>query len=142
MDRIRLSADEIKYLTLVESITGARIRDCVAEEGVLGVVVERGDMGLAIGKGGVNVGRASKALSMDVWFVEANDDARAFVGGMFAPVKLKSLSLSGDGGDRVAVVGVSKYDKGKVLGRGGSKINLARKIARRHHDIKDIKVKV
>ena len=142
MTGIRLSADEIKYITLMESITGARIRDCVVEDGLIGVLVEAGDMGLAIGRGGGNAERARKALGMSVWFVESADDERAFIRNMFTPVKLKGIRFSGERGGRKAVVGVSKYDKSKVIGRGGRKINLARKLARRHHNIQDIKIRV
>lgn len=141
MNKIRLNSGEIKYLTLLESITGARVRDCVVGDGLTGVLVEKGDMGRAIGKGGVNVERARKAVGMDVWFIEASDDERAFIANMFEPVKLRKISFSGAGDDRTAVVGVSKYDKSKVIGRGGRKIKLARKLARRHHKIKDIKIR-
>ena len=48
MGKIRLKPDEIKYITLFETLTGASIKDCVPQEGVMGFLVKKGDMGLKI----------------------------------------------------------------------------------------------
>jgi N utilization substance protein A len=112
----------------------------VVEDGLAGVLVEKGDMGLAIGKGGANVARASKVLSMEVWFVENSDDERTFIQNMFEPAKPKNISFAGGVDGKKAVVSVSKYEKGMAVGREGRKIRLARKLAKRHHDIKDIRI--
>jgi len=140
VDKIRLNKDEINLITKVESLTGARIRDCLIEDGVACFIVKKGDMGLAIGKGDINVGRVSKTVGMDVRFIEYDEDGRAFIQNLFAPTKPKTVSLSGSN-EKKAIITVNKYDKGKIIGQNGRKINLAKKLASRHHNIKDIKIK-
>ena len=60
---IKLSANEIRYIALFESMTGAMVKDCIIddEHGKVTFVVKNGDMGLAIGKGGSSVSKAGGA---------------------------------------------------------------------------------
>ena len=66
MEKIRLNATEIKYITLFENLTGARIKDCVSEKNTIGFLVENGHMGLAIGKNGSNVSRVMKVIGKNI----------------------------------------------------------------------------
>ncbi len=55
--KIKLTSEEMKYMALFESTTGATTQDCVIDEklGRIIFVAKPGDMGLAIGKGGKNI---------------------------------------------------------------------------------------
>ena len=47
MGKIRINSEELKYMTLFETMTGATIKDCVQEEESIGFVVKKGDMGFS-----------------------------------------------------------------------------------------------
>src|SRR6266699_3252015 len=55
--KIKLTSEEMKYMALFESITGATTQDCIIDEKLERIifVAKPGDMGLAIGKGGKNI---------------------------------------------------------------------------------------
>jgi len=50
------------------------------------------------------------------------------------------VTLSEQGGDRVAYVEIPEGDRGVAIGADGRNIETARRLARRHHDIDDIQL--
>jgi N utilization substance protein A len=139
--KVRLNTDEIKYITLFESMTGAAIKDCIQDEGAIGFLVKKGDMGLAIGKGGANIERVKKALAKEVWVSEFSDDVGEFMRNLFAPTRLRNVRLQTSGPEKHVMIEVSRKDYKKVIGQNGSKIKTAKKLAERHFAVDDIKVK-
>ena len=65
---IKFSANEIRYIALFENMTGAMVKDCIIddEHGKVTFVVKNGDMGLAIGKKGVNIKLASRLTKVKI----------------------------------------------------------------------------
>jgi N utilization substance protein A len=146
MVRIRLNTDEIKYMNLFESMTGASIKDCITDEedGSIGFIVKKGDMGLAIGKGGVNIERVKKAINKEAWVMESSDDLSEFVMNMFHPAKIRSVKVQDEtppAGGKIVTIEVPKKDMRRVIGQNGSKIKTAKKLVERHFGVGDIKVK-
>ncbi len=139
---IRLSTEEIRYLTLFESITGASVKDCIVEEDEDKVifVVRKGDMGLAIGRGGSNINRAKKLIGKKIEIVEHSDDPVEFIENIFKPIKTK-VSIMEKNGKKIAVVNVDFGNKGLAIGKGGKNINKAKLLVGRHHDIDDVVVR-
>ncbi|MDF2767475.1 MAG: archaeal NusA family domain containing protein [Nitrososphaeraceae archaeon] len=56
-DKIKLTSDELRLMSLFQSITSATARDCIFDERMDRVIfiVHKGHMGLAIGKGGSTI---------------------------------------------------------------------------------------
>ena len=69
---IKISTDEIKYIGLFESMTGATVKDCIFEDNKNKIVyvVKEGDMGLAIGKNGANAQRVKETLNKPIDIIE------------------------------------------------------------------------
>ena len=55
--QIKLTSDELRLMSLFQSVTSATARDCIVDEKMDRVifVVNKGQMGLAIGKGGSTI---------------------------------------------------------------------------------------
>ena len=63
MGRIRFDINTMKFVSLFESLTGARVKDCIELENGLLFVVEAGEMGKAIGRNGVNIKRVEEKFA-------------------------------------------------------------------------------
>src|SRR5881398_3081760 len=63
--KIKLTSEEMKYMALFESITGATTQDCIIDEKLERIifVAKQGNMGLAIGKGGKNINMLRRMTS-------------------------------------------------------------------------------
>ncbi|MEW6592978.1 MAG: NusA-like transcription termination signal-binding factor [Candidatus Hadarchaeota archaeon] len=140
---VKLSSEELRYIALFEGLTGARIKDCVVDEdhGLVTFVVSEGDMGLAIGKGGIRIKKVKNAIGKTVGVFEYSDDPEGFLKNILKPAKVNSVKFKEEGDRRVAEVTVDPMDKGVLLGKGGKRILNAKKLAQRHHQIGDIVVK-
>lgn len=140
MGKIRLKPDEIKYITLFETLTGATIKDCVPEDDAMGFLVKKGDMGLAIGKGGSNIERVKNAIGKGVWIMEFSDNLNEFVKNLFHPIRIKQIRVHGTDNERVITLEINKRDRKTIIGHNGSRIKIAKKLVDRHFAIGDIKI--
>ena len=68
-------------MSLFQSITSVTARDCVVDDKMDRVIfiVNRGQMGLAIGKGGATIRQLQNVVARKVELVEYSDDASDFV---------------------------------------------------------------
>lgn len=138
---IKLSADEMRYIALFESVTGARVRDCVIDEegGRLIFVVNQGELGLAVGKGGCRIREVRRLVGKGVEAVEYSDDPAEFVKNAMTPARIKEVQVIERGGQKVALVSVEESDKGLAIGKGGKRLKRAKMLALRHHGIQDVR---
>lgn len=140
MTEITLSNDTVQFINLASKTTGAGIRDCVVEDDLIVFVVEKGQLGIAIGSKAKNLEKLRYLLKKTVKFVEYNDDPKIFVQNLCKPYQLTGVSFEGEGDNTVAKIEVNARDKSKLIGKGGRNINMIRKLAHRHHPIRDIQV--
>ena len=84
MTEIKLTSDELRLMSLFQSITTATARDCIVDEKMDRVifVVNKGQMGLAIGKGGATIKQLQNVVARKVELVEFSDDAAEFIRNM------------------------------------------------------------
>ena len=139
-NKIRLNSDEIKFIAFFESLSKAAVRDCIQGEDFIGFVVEEGDMGLAIGKKGVNVERVKRGVGKDVFVVEYSNTPEGFIRNMFHPADIKGVILK-SGESKTATIEVEARDRGKVIGPSGRRIKLAKKLLKRYWDIDNLTLK-
>ena len=138
--KITLTDEAIRLIAAFEDATGATVRDCLVEDDRLVVLVAAGEMGTAIGPDGRHVRRAEERLGRDVSLVEAADTPEAFVENALAPAAVRGVTISDQGGERVAYVEVAEADRGVAIGTEGRTIETARRLARRHVDVDDIQL--
>lgn len=140
---IKISTDEIKYIGLFESMTGATVKDCIFEDNKNKIVyvVKEGDMGLAIGKNGANAQRVKETLNKPIDIIEYSDDPIKFIKNIIWPVKVKSIHVSErKDGKKIAVLDINKKDKGLVIGKEGKNIDRIKNLLKRHHNLDDIMI--
>lgn len=117
---IKFNANEIRYIALFESMTGAMVKDCIIDDELSKVtfVVKNGDMGLAIGKGGSTVTKVKRAVDKGVEIIEYNEDPAQFIRNILSPAELKSIKvIQKEGQDKIAIVNADSSNKRIAIGK-------------------------
>lgn len=136
MNRIKLDSDSMKLMTLFESMTGAKVKDCIANEKLV-LVVEEGEMGKAIGKNGANIKKMENAVKKKIKLVEFSNDVLQFVKNFIHPIEIAGIEQ--DNGV-ISIHGKDTGTRAMLIGRERQNINHLSDIAKRYFDVKDIKV--
>lgn len=141
---IKFNANEIRYIALFESMTGAMVKDCIIDDELSKVtfVVKNGDMGLAIGKGGNTVTKVKRAVDKGVEIIEYNEDPVQFIKNILSPAELKSIRvIQKENQGKIAIVTADSSNKRIAIGKNGVNIERAKLLAKRQHDISNIILK-
>ncbi len=140
MAEIVLSNETVQYINLASKYSGANILDCVVEDDRVVFIVEKGQLGIAIGSKAKNLERLRMLFKKIVKFVEFDEDKTRFVENLCKPYNVTKVSFEENEGTSVARIEVNPRDKSKLIGKGGRNINMIRKMAQRHHQIRDIQI--
>ena len=141
LSNIKITENEMRYMALLENMTGATIVDCIIEDDEETVIfaVKKGEVGLAVGKGGEKIKRFRRMTQKQVEIYEYIDDAERFIRNALKPAKVKEIRLVDRvGGDRIAMVSVETKDKGIAIGRNGQNIKKIRFLAQRYFGLNTI----
>ena len=140
---IKFNANEIRFIALFESMTGAMVKDCILDDENTKVtfVVKNGDMGLAIGKSGSTVTKVKKAVGRGVEIIEYNEDPAQFIKNILSPAELKSIKIVDRNDEKIAIVNTDSSNKRIAIGKNGVNIERAKLLAKRQHDINNIILK-
>ena len=126
--------DIIKFINLFESLTGAKVKDCIIDD-KLTFIVENGQMGLAIGKQGVHLKRVESALKKNIRVIEFDENIGKFVKHCTYP--LKNFTVEEDNGI-VKIIGDDTKTKGLLIGRDRANLKKLNLIVSRFFQIKEI----
>jgi N utilization substance protein A len=102
-------------------------------------IVNRGQMGLAIGKGGATIRQLQNVVTKKVELVEYSDDASDFVRNILNPQMVNDVKITHrTDGSKQAVVLVDAKRKGVVVGKEGRNAEKARLLAKRYFQISNV----
>lgn len=141
MSNIKLTADEMRYIALLETLTGAVAKDCIYEpkENRIIFVIRPGDMGLAIGKNGINIEKAKKFIGKNIELVEYAEDPENFIKNIIFPAKVRAIKITKDpNGNKLMQITVDPKDKGIAIGKNGRNIVKAKLLMKRYFDIDNV----
>ena len=134
---LKLTDETIRYITLFETVTRAHVKDCI-ENDKLVFIVEPGQMGMAIGRGGENIRKLRELLKKRVEVIEFSPEEKQFIINIFHNFNIKDVNIVDRGGNRTAYVSVELKDKGKIIGKNGRNLRLATEIVGRHFEISNV----
>jgi len=138
---IKLTTEEMKYIALFQDITRASVMDCIIDDDNNRIIflVKPGEVGLAVGRGGINVKRMKRLLGKDIEVVEYAEKLEDLVKNALMPARVKSVKLitTGDG-RKIVYVTVDPKDKGIAIGKGGRNVSKARLILNRYFKVDSI----
>ena len=135
--RIKYDIALMKYITVFEYLTQAKVKDCLLYQGGLLFIVEQNEIGKAIGRKGINVQRLEHALQKRIRVVEFNPELHSFIQNLIAPLRATEIKSQDD---IVLIVGPDTKTKGLLIGRNGQNLRQYEEVAQRYFPIKEIKV--
>ena len=141
--RVRLTAKEMGLIALFETMTGAVVEDCVVDDqnDRIIFVVRKGQVGLAIGRGGRKIKLLEKLMRKRLEVVEYSEDVREFLTNALKPVRVQGIRLTErPDGRKIAVVSVDPRDKAKAIGKNGKNAQKLRLLARKYFGIDNVMI--
>ena len=142
MSEILFSNEIMQYINMASKVTKAMIIDCLlTDDDRLVFIVKKGQIGIAIGPKARNLQKLRNMFKKTIKFVEYDDDPKNFVINLFKPYKTKNITFEGNNDNPIAKVEVDFSEKSKIIGKGGKNIDVIRRLAQRHHKIKDVQIK-
>lgn len=136
MNKIKYSQDLMKFMSIFENITQAKIKDCI-ENKYLIFIVQENQIAKAIGKNGCNVRRLESILRKKVKIVEFSQDPLIFTKNLISPLKAKDIKIDQD---TIIIQGDDRKTKGLIIGRDAQNLREYEDIVKRYFPIKEIKV--
>jgi len=133
--KIKYDSEIMKLMTLFESMTGAKLKDCILNERLL-FIVEENEIGKAIGKKGSNIKRLENMLNKRIKVVEFNQDVLQFIKNLLYPLQTSGI----ENNDDVIEIKSDTKTKSLIIGRNQQNLKNLISIVKRFFDIESIKV--
>jgi N utilization substance protein A len=140
---IKITCDEMRYIALFESISGASVKDCIVDEeqGRAIFVVSQGQVGVAIGRGGRNIHTLEKMTGKKHEIIEYSEDPVQFIKNALKPATVREVRITErTDGKTIAVVTVNPKDKGVAIGKNGKNAERLRFLAKRYFQIQNVSI--
>ena len=91
----KYNLEVINHINIFENITKARVKDCFIDGNNKFVfIVNKEDIGRAIGKNGMNLKRVENVLKKRIKVVSFSDDVKEFVVSYSNPVKVEGVTAN------------------------------------------------
>jgi len=136
MNRIRYDLRLIKYMSLFETFTGIKAKDCINTNPII-FIVDENNIAKAIGKQGANVKRLERVFNRKIKIVEFNPDVLEFTKNLIYPLKVDKVYNQEN---TVIIDEKNSETKAKLIGRDKENLKNLTDIVKRHFDIDSIKV--
>ncbi|MCD6243718.1 MAG: NusA-like transcription termination signal-binding factor [Candidatus Korarchaeota archaeon] len=144
--KVIITPEQFRYIRLFHDMLGVKPKDVVEdnEENRLIFVVERGDLGRAVGRGGRKLKTMKKLLRGDldknIEVVEFDDTPEGFIQNLLSPARVPVIRITKQNNETIAIAYVVEQDKSVAIGKNGRRIKRARLLAKRWYDIDNIKI--
>ncbi|MCJ7573544.1 NusA-like transcription termination signal-binding factor [Candidatus Bathyarchaeota archaeon] len=136
LSNVKITENEMKYIQLLQNMTGATIVDCILDDEAIIFTVKKGEVGLAVGRGGEKIKRFRTMTNKQVEIFEYLEDPDKFLRNALKPAKVKDIRLVDKmDGHKIAMVNVDPKDKGIAIGKNGENIKKIRFLAQRYFQL-------
>lgn len=136
--KIKYDNETIKVMSLFGAITRTKLKDYFQDvNGMAVFIVEKFELGKAVGKKGANVKLLEKKLNRKIKIVEFSSDVLQFVKNYVFPLKVKDVTQEEK---TIVMESPDSKTRGLLIGRAAGNLRNLEKITQRYFDIDEIKV--
>ena len=134
----KYNLEVINHINIFENITKARVKDCFIDGNNKFVfIVNKEDIGRAIGKNGMNLKRVENVLKKRIKVVSFSDDVKEFVVSYSNPVKIEGVTVN----DNIVEIKVNGMrERGLLIGRDKKHLEALKQILKKYYNIEDVKI--
>ena len=136
MTRIKYDTNLMGYMSLFESVTNTKLKDCISND-ILLFVVQENQIGKAIGKGGANARKIESALRKKIKLVEFSPDVKQFIANMVYPLQTGNIE---EKEGIITIMGQDTKTRGLLIGRDSKNLIHLTSVVKRYFNISKIKV--
>jgi len=134
--KIRYDADIIRCMSLFESVTRAKLKDCISNNRLIFIVHEN-EIGKAIGRNGLNIRKIENMLMKKIRIVEFSPDVIQFVRNMAYPLDVKDIRAENG---IITITGGDTRTKALLFGRDSRNLENMKNTVKRYFSINDIRI--
>jgi N utilization substance protein A len=127
----------MKFMSLFESITRAKLKDCIIRENTVLFIVHPGEIGKAVGSKGANVRKLERALNKKVKIVEFSPEPVNFIKNLIHPLQVKEIT---EDEGIYTLTPVDLKTRGMLIGRNASHLRAYEDVVKRYFPVKELKV--
>ncbi len=134
--KIVFNQELLGIMDIFGKITHVSVKDCFRDEDTLYFIVDKMDIGKAIGKGAENIKKIKQRLNKNVRVIAYGNNVVSFVKNFIYPTKVDDIA------EEEGVVSIRSEDrkvKGLLVGRDGKNLKLINKAVKRFFDV-EVKV--
>ncbi len=140
MEEIKFTEKTLRYLSLFEDVTGAKVIDCIDIPEKVIFLVKKGEIEKAIGKGGKNVTSVSSKIGRNVHVIEHCEDPEQLLNNIFYSYGVQNIGIIEKNGVQHGTVEVKPENKARAIGKKGRNLSIARMIMMRHSHISSVSI--
>ena len=135
--KIVYDIDAMKFMSLFENITRAKLKDCIIKDNMILFIVQPNEISKAIGSKGANVKKLERMLNKRVKIVEFASEPVNFIKNLIHPLQVKEIKEE-DGIYTLAPVDLKT--RGMLIGRNASNLRAYEDVVKRYFPVQELKV--
>ncbi|HLC74761.1 MAG TPA: NusA-like transcription termination signal-binding factor [Candidatus Nanoarchaeia archaeon] len=135
--KITYTKELLASMSIFTRITGAELKDAFEHENALYFVVQPGQMGKAIGRGGATVKELQERFKRHIRIIEYCPDIIKFIQNVIYPLKVEGMT------EESGVITIKSEDralKGQLIGRNAKNLNMLRDVVSRYFKVTEIRI--
>lgn len=133
--KLRLDAETIQNINLLQSLTGSSIIDCIDEGREIYFIVAEGQYGLCVGKNGEKIKNAERIFKKSIRVFEYSPDMKEFIRNLVPETQEIIIKANG------IEIRVKQSDRARIIGKAGKNIKMYNRFMKRLFDRDNMKIK-
>lgn len=137
MEKIKYDSEIIGFISLINTLTKAKIKDCFRDNNIFYLIVEEGEMMKILGKNGIKIQQIQNLLNKKIRVIKFSPSPEKFFRDLIFPLDVGEIEVK----DKSLIVKcLEKKTKNLLIGRGKKHLNWLKRLINRYFDLKEIKV--
>lgn len=134
---MKLDTKTIANINLIETVTGAAVKDVFEDEEGLTVIVEEGNVKKALGYENKNIKKIQYLLKKNVRIIGFSSDPEKFINNLLYPIKAKSVEIK----DKIMLITAQDTkSKGIMFGRSRENLKRIKTLVTKYFDVTDVTI--